>query len=200
MNPQEQHWAGAEGNAYVARNMAGLPSAIAMWADILRSIEVKSTVELGANIGTNLRAIRQLVLGVETAGVEINANAAGMLERQADEVFVESILTWEPPKQWDLAFTRGVLIHVAPNDLPKVYDRLFRASSRWIVVAEYYNPIPVAIEYRGEKDRLWKRDFAGEMLDLYPLRLLDYGFCYHRGPFKQDSVTWFLMEKTNDVA
>ena len=195
MNAQEQHWSGALGNVYTARNMAGLPSALAMWGRILSRIEVRSVVELGANIGTNLRAIRQLVPGVDPAGVEINKAAAEMLRRQADEVHEESVLTWEPRRTWDLAFTRGVLIHISPNDLPKVYDRLYRASGRWIVVAEYYNPTPVSLEYRGEMDRLWKRDFAGEMLDMYPLRLVDYGFCYHRGAFQQDDVTWFLMEK-----
>jgi pseudaminic acid biosynthesis-associated methylase len=195
MNPQEQHWSGPEGHAYTARNMAGLPSAIAMWSDILKRVNVKSVVELGANIGTNVRAIRQLLPGVQTAGVEINKAAAGMLSRQADEVFEESVLTWEPPKTWDLAFTRGVLIHIAPNDLPKVYDRLFRASDRYVLVAEYYSPSPTAIPYRGQEDRLWKRDFAGEMLDIYPLELIDYGFVYNRGSFKQDSITWFLMEK-----
>lgn len=195
MNAQEQHWSGADGNAYVARNMAGLPSALVLWSEILKRAPVKSVVELGANIGTNIRAIRQLLPGVQTAGVEINKAAAGMLSRQADEVYEGSVLTWEPPKTWELSFTRGVLIHIAPNDLPKAYDRLFRASGRYVLVAEYYNPSPVEIEYRGEMGRLWKRDFAGEMLDIYPLRLVDYGFVYHRGPFPQDSVTWFLMEK-----
>jgi spore coat polysaccharide biosynthesis protein SpsF len=44
---------------------------------------------------------------------------------------------------------------------------------------------------------LFKRDFAGEMMDRYPdLKLLDYGFVYHRDPaFPDDDITWFLMEK-----
>ena len=195
MNPQEQHWSGPEGNAYAARNMAGLPAALALWAEILKLANVKSVVELGANIGTNIRAIRQLLPGVQTAGVEINKAAAGMLQRQADEVYEDSVLTWEPPKTWDLAFTRGVLIHISPNDLPKVYDRLFRASARYVLVAEYYNPTPVSIPYRGQELLLWKRDFAGEMLDIYPLRLVDYGFVWRRAAFAQDDISWFLMEK-----
>ncbi len=61
------------------------------------------------------------------------------------------------------------------------------------MVAEYYNPTPVAISYRGHNDRLFKRDFAGELLDLYPqLQLVDYGFVYRRDPsFPQDDLTWF---------
>ena len=58
---------------------------------------------------------------------------------------------------------------------------------------------PVAIAYRGDDDRLYKRDFAGEMLDKYnDLRLIDYGFSYRRdAAFPQDDITWFLLEKTN---
>jgi pseudaminic acid biosynthesis-associated methylase len=74
---------------------------------------------------------------------------------------------------------------------------MFNASNRYILVAEYFNPSPVAIPYRGHNDRLFKRDFAGEMLDrYYNLELLDYGFAYHRDPlFPQDDITWFMLEK-----
>lgn len=55
----------------------------------------------------------------------------------------------------------------------------------------------MTIPYRGHEQRLFKRDFAGEMLDAYPdLRLVDYGFVYRRDPvFPADDLTWFLMEK-----
>ena len=81
--------------------------------------------------------------------------------------------------------------------LPVAYERLYEASNRYILVAEYYNPSVVEISYRGHSGRLWKRDFAGEMMDKYPdLKLVDYGFIYHRDlAFPADDVTWFLMEK-----
>jgi spore coat polysaccharide biosynthesis protein SpsF len=65
------------------------------------------------------------------------------------------------------------------------------------LVAEYYDPKPVTLKYRGHDNKMFKRDFAGELLDKYQdLRLLDYGFCYHRDPsFPQDDISWFLMEK-----
>jgi spore coat polysaccharide biosynthesis protein SpsF len=91
-----------------------------------------------------------------------------------------------------------VLIHINPDSLPGVYDRLYRSSKRYICVAEYYNPSPVQVLYRGFTEKLFKRDFAGEMLDRFPdLRLVDYAFAYHRDPnFGQDDITWFLLEKT----
>jgi len=51
--------------------------------------------------------------------------------------------------------------------------------------------------YRGHTDRLFKRDFAGEIMDRHPkMELVDYGFAYRRDPnFPQDDITWFLMEE-----
>ena len=108
-----------------------------------------------------------------------------------------SILDFSPARQWDLALIKGVLIHINPEALPQVYDNLFAACGRYLMVAEYYNPVPVAIAYRGHSDRLFKRDFAGEIMDRHSqLRLVDYGFAYRRDPnFPQDDITWFLMEK-----
>ena len=108
-----------------------------------------------------------------------------------------SILEFETTEQYDFVFIKGVLIHVNPEALPKVYDLMHTTSSKYICIAEYYNPTPVEINYRGHSDKLFKRDFAGEVLDRFPdLTLLDYGFAYHRDShFPQDDITWFLMEK-----
>lgn len=92
---------------------------------------------------------------------------------------------------------KGVLIHIDPDMLDTVYEKLYQASNRLILICEYYNSTPVSISYRGHADRLFKRDFAGEMLEKYPdLMLVDYGFSYRRDPaFPQDDITWFLMQK-----
>jgi spore coat polysaccharide biosynthesis protein SpsF len=81
--------------------------------------------------------------------------------------------------------------------LTVVYEKIYQASDRFILVCEYYNPTPTSISYRGHSDRLFKRDFAGEMLDKYSdLTLVDYGFAYHRdAAFPQDDITWILMQK-----
>ena len=90
-----------------------------------------------------------------------------------------------------------MLIHIHPDHLTTVYDQLYNSSRKYILMAEYYNPSPVSVNYRGHEDRLFKRDFAGEIMDRYSdLKLIDYGFAYHRDPvWPQDDITWFLMEK-----
>ena len=94
-------------------------------------------------------------------------------------------------------FTGGVLIHINPEKLPSVYKLMYQSSSRYILLAEYYNPKPTEVVYRGHTGQLFKRDFAGEILEAFPdLCLVDYGFVYHLDPnFAQDDTNWFLMEK-----
>jgi spore coat polysaccharide biosynthesis protein SpsF len=93
---------------------------------------------------------------------------------------------------------KGVLIHINPDMLGIVYEKLYQLFSHYILIAEYYNPTPVEVNYRGHSSKLFKRDFAGEMLDKYPdLKLLDYGFIYYRdNNFPQGDTNWFLLEKT----
>jgi pseudaminic acid biosynthesis-associated methylase len=201
--PQEQFWAGEFGTDYIARNRSDalLASNLAFFSKALeRAGAISSCVEIGANVGMNLKALRLLYPDLRCSAVEINANAARELGGLIGEanVFSGSITDWRPRERAELALSKGVLIHVPPELLPTVYDRLHAASARLILIAEYYSPTPIAVPYRGHEDRLFKRDFAGEMLDRFPdLRLVDYGFCYRRDPaFPQDDVNWFLLEKT----
>lgn len=199
---QEEFWAGSFGGEYIKRNQGDslLASNVRLFARVLRSaFDLKSCIEFGANIGMNLRALKSLYPDLEAHAIEINLEASRLL---ADVIapqciYNSSILDFEPSRQWDLTLIKGVLIHIRPDVLPKIYEKLVHCTSRYLMVAEYYNPVPVAIPYRGHKDRLFKRDFVGEILDSYPqMKLIDYGFVYHRDPsFPQDDITWFLMER-----
>lgn len=195
---QEDFWAGGFGDEYTDRNVGAqlIASKTVLFARILTRTEgVGSVLELGANVGLNLTAIRQLLPDAELAAVEINAKAAEALRRvDGVEVHRASLLDFAPTREFDLVFTCGVLIHIAPDRLNEVYDLMVAASRRYILLAEYYDPQPVSLTYRGHEDRLFKRDFAGEMMERYHLRLIDYGFIYHGDPlFPQDDLTWFLL-------
>ena len=199
---QESFWAGEFGTAYIDRNKGDqlLAANLDFFSKALRGARgIHSCIEFGANIGMNLRALKLLHPGLEQHGIEINADAAKQLRAliSTDHVFEGSIFDYRPVQIFDLVLIKGVLIHINPAELLTVYDQLYKCTGKYLMVAEYYNPSPVAIPYRGHSDRLFKRDFAGELLDTYPdLTLLDYGFAYRRDPsFPQDDITWFLMEK-----
>src|SRR5690554_3513720 len=199
---QEQFWADSFGNDYIERNKSErlLAYNIYFFSKALKQAgKLNSCLEFGANIGMNLKAIKMLFPEIQLKGIEINLEAslisAAWLGQE--NVFNGSILDYEVPDKVELSLIKGVLIHIHPDMLPQVYNKLYASSTKYILVAEYYNPSPVSIAYRGHQDKLYKRDFAGEMLDTFSdLKLVDYGFSYRRDPaFPQDDVTWFLMEK-----
>ncbi len=199
---QEGFWAGEFGTEYINRNQGDklLASNLNFFAKALRAVRgLNSCLEFGANIGMNLKALNLLYPNIDAHGIEINAEAARQLGELIAPVRVynTSILDFQPTRTWDLALIKGVLIHINPEVLPHVYDKLVASAGRYLLVAEYYNPAPVAIPYRGHADRLFKRDFAGEIMERHPqLQLIDYGFAYRRAPnFPQDDISWFLMEK-----
>ena len=199
---QESFWAGSFGDEYSQRNDGEqlLMSKTALFSKILQSTgQVSSVVEFGANIGLNLKSLSRLLSNVSLSAVEINEYAKSQLEAWGGchEIFHQSALDFEPSSTYDLSMILGVLIHINPNELPQMYQKLYESSGRWILLSESYNPTPVEVNYRGNAGRYFKRDFAGEMMDKYPdLKLVDYGFVYHRDSnFPLDDTTWFLMEK-----
>ena len=199
---QEKFWASSEwGENYIKRNGEDMiQNNINFFSSIFeKCIDVNSCIEFGSNIGLNLHAINKLSNDLSLSAIEINEQAVAKLNTLnfLDEVFHESILEFENNKTWDFVFIKGVLIHISPEYLNDVYETLYSCSNKYILIAEYYNPSPVMIKYRGHENKLFKRDFAGEMLDKYDdLELMDYKFIYHRdNNFPQDDITWFLLKK-----
>jgi spore coat polysaccharide biosynthesis protein SpsF len=199
---QEGFWAGEFGDEYIQRNQseAVVASNAALFSTILRATRsVSSVIEFGANIGMNLMALKRLLVEPDLSAIEINEKAVAELKNNVQDlqIYHSSILDFEPDRKRDLVLIKGVLIHINPDELQRVYELLYSTSSRYICMAEYYNPSPVEVNYRGHDGRLFKRDFAGEIMDKFPdLTLVDYGFVYHRDPiFPQDDVNWFLLEK-----
>ena len=200
---QEHIWEGQLGDEYTDRDHNRgeelLTKNVFFWGKVLSRIpKINSILELGCNIGMNLRALNKINPNFHLVGYEINKKAAEECEK-TNIARVQNSSILEPILEevsFDLTIAKGVLIHINPESLNKVYENLYNMTSKYILVADYYNPSPVMVEYRGHKDRLFKRDFAGELIDKYDLKLIDYGFEYHRDNyFPQDDFNWFLLEK-----
>lgn len=197
---QEDFWMGQFGDKYAERNQGRVASNLSLFSRILsRTTNVSSVIEMGSNIGENLVAIHRLLPTARLTAVEINLAATLQCKKHhfINEVHHESILNFQTDEIYDFVFTKGVLIHINPEKLEKAYDVLYKCSGRYCLIAEYYNPKPVEVLYRGHEGVLFKRDFAGEFLDMYPdFRLIDYGFVYHRDlAFPQDDLSWFLLAR-----
>ncbi|MBT4764892.1 methyltransferase domain-containing protein [bacterium] len=196
----EKFWKGEFGNDYIGRNkLDSIASNTVLFSEIFRKINsINSVLELGCNVGNNLKAINSIIPNAKLYGVEINSKAVEIL-KSSSKVNVEEcpILDYSTSIKFDLVLIKAVLIHIDPDDLSAVYKKIYDCSDKYIVIAEYYSPTPTSVLYRGNKDRLYKRDFAGEFMQLYSnVSLVDYGFKYHKdNMFPQDDISWFLLEK-----
>ncbi len=201
LSEQEKFWKGKFGENYISRNRNNsiINSNKKLFLKINKYIKnSKSLIEFGSNIGLNLIALEKLNKKLNLTGVDINKEATKILKKNKKiNVINDSILNIDLSFRYDITFIKGVLIHINPKDLNKVYEKLYTYSKKYIYIAEYYNPTPLKISYRGHKNKLFKRDFAGEILDKYKnLKLVDYGFAYHRDIYPQDDLTWFLLKKS----
>ncbi len=200
---QEEFWAGTFGDGYTERNYDQegrlIANNIALFAKIAGASAVpwSTVLEFGANRGLNLHAIRALCPKAKLTAVEINKTAAEYLRTIVPDVYEGSILDFVPTHRYDLVLIKTVLIHIQPEMLPLVYEKMEQAAGRYVCICEYYNPTPVDVVYRGHAGKLFKRDFAGEFMAKFPaFRLVEYGFVYHGDPaFPQDDITWFLLER-----
>ncbi len=201
---QEEFWAGKFGDDYSIRNFSKnlIALNLSLFSRIFSRIgPVDSLIEFGSNIGLNLFAIKQLQPNVELSAIEINHSAILKMKELLDDqvkVYEQSILDFVSDEKRDVVLIKGVLIHINPDELDNVYSSLYSTSKKYIVIAEYYNTTPVMVKYWENSDKLFKRDFCGEIMEKYPdLMLVDYGFVYHADPQypKVDEFNWFILEK-----
>lgn len=202
---QEKFWKSAFGSEYIGRHSKSkwVKNNVFFFKKCFKKIKsnkIKTILEFGSNIGLNLIALNKLLNLKKIKAIEINNVAYKSLQKLR---FVEaenaSVLDYKTIEKYDLVLSKGFLIHINPSKLKIIYKNLFNSckSNGYILLAEYYNPTPVNVDYRGNKNVLFKRDFAEEILKIYKKRvkLIDYGFVYHKDKYPQGDITWFLLQK-----
>ena len=201
MNQQEKFWKGNFGKNYSKRSTSKKKekSSTIFFKKILKkNYKINSILELGSNTGNNLIALNNLYRKARLDAVEINSYACGKMKKRLKKINVinTSIEKFDTKSKYDLVFTKGVLIHINPKNLKEIYKKIYKFSSKYILISEYYNPYPTKVLYRGHKDKLFKRDFAGDFLNLFQMaKLIDYGFIYERDKYPEDNINWFLIKK-----
>ncbi|MBF0176154.1 MAG: methyltransferase domain-containing protein [Magnetococcales bacterium] len=202
---QLEQWRGAFGHDYRERNQVTekrLHERVKVWARVLGCMDgapPQSILEVGANVGLVMRALRRLT-DAELFAVEPNAESRQRLvtdgvlpATHALDGFAAHIPL--PDKAVDLAFTSGVMIHIHPDHLLASCKEIHRVSRRYIACIEYFSDKPETIHYRGHDDLLFKRDFGGFWMDNFSdLQVVDYGFFWKRLT-GLDNPTWWVFEK-----
>jgi pseudaminic acid biosynthesis-associated methylase len=193
----ETLWSEEFGDNYVERNRSASEGREELWRSLHAAHPFASALEVGCNLGGNLRWLAELVEPREVWGVDINARAL----REARAALPDVNAVYSPARslpfrdaRFDLTFSTGVLIHQPPEALPVVMSEIVRCSRRYVLCGEYFAEEPTEIPYRGERGALFKRDWGSLYESLFPeLHLLDRRF-EPRGS-GWDDVTFWLYEK-----
>jgi pseudaminic acid biosynthesis-associated methylase len=126
-------------------------------------------LEVGCNVGNQLTVLREMGYQ-ELYGSEIQKYALEQARRKLPDVHFTEASAFEipyPGNYFDVVFTSGVLIHIAPNDLPRAVDEIHRCAKQYVWGFEYYSPQAVEVQYRGNQGLLWKMDYAQFYLDRF---------------------------------
>ncbi len=193
----EKLWAEEFGNAYVERNRAAGDSRASFWQAILAEFPARRVLEVGCNVGGNLRWIASFMPPQQVYGVDINLKALDELHQNLAGVNA----FWSPARElpfrdgwFDLVFTMGVLIHQPESTLPLVMAEIVRCSRRYVLCGEYYAEQTTEVAYRNQPGALFKRGYGRIYQELFPeLQLRKQGFLSREEGW--DDVTYWLFEK-----
>jgi pseudaminic acid biosynthesis-associated methylase len=156
----------------------------------------QSVLEVGCNLGRNLAALVQMVPDVHAVEPNLEVMESARANPVLTAARIQAGTAFDLPyedRSIDLVFTSGVLIHIAPEDLPKAVDEIVRVARHYVLCIEYFSHEPVTVPYRGLEGQLFKRDFGGFYAERYPeLRVLDYGF-FWKPVDAADNSTWWLF-------
>ena len=207
-NEQEEFWVKNLATTYIDSNPYLEPEEAKLakkaWGQILSKLDaagIDSFLECGSNIGRNIQTLNVVLPNATANIIEINPLALKecTLNNSIKSSYLGSIKDAEFTSTFELVFTCGVLIHINPNDLLQTVAKMFQLSNRYIIVAEYFNRTPISISYRGESDKLFKRDWGRFVLENFSAELIDYGFLwghvYDNSGF--DDITYWVFQKNS---
>jgi pseudaminic acid biosynthesis-associated methylase len=189
-------WRSEFGRAYTDRNDRDKPARVEAWRQLLRGVALERVLEIGCNVGWNLVYLDRLGIP-ELYGIEPQLDAVERARGRRPDLNVLLGTAFDLPfrdRHFDLVFTSGVLIHIAPESLGTALDEIHRVSRRWIVAIEYDDPVEQEIAYRGHTRALWKRDHGAAWQMRFPalrlVRRLELG-----AELGYDDCTAHLFEK-----
>jgi len=194
----EDLWAGEFGNAYIERNISAGNGREQFWNMIVTAYSIERVLEVGCNVGVNLRLISKLISPTAVYGVDINERALELLRSSLPTINT----IWSPARElpfrdkwFDLVFTVGVLIHQPESALPIVMSEIVRCSRRHVLCVEYFAEETMEVPYRGQQHALFKRNYGQIYQDMFPhLKLLDQGTLNREHGW--DDLTFWLLEET----
>lgn len=175
MNEQSKFWIGSFGDEYTKRNTFDVDEIFTNKYGVKRS-ELNEEflsgvdkdapiIEFGCNRGAQLKMLKKQGF-TNLWGIEINKESLRIARKDNDINFIECSAYDTPFKDnhFEVVFTSGLLIHVNPSKLSDIMKEMYRISKKYIWCYEYSSNEFEEIEYRGNKNVLWKGDYLGMFL------------------------------------
>ncbi len=182
LTEQASKWSGAFGREYTDRNPQSFEDMEKLYTgnygltrtelnlrfldNLDRSMRI---LEVGSNVGNQLLCLQRM--GFKALyGIELQSYAVEISKTKTRNInIIQGEASDIPFKDgfFDMVFTSGVLIHIAPKNLPYILREIHRCAKKYIFGFEYYSEETKEIPYRGKSDLLWKADFAGKYLELF---------------------------------
>lgn len=210
INIQENTWSSEFGKEYTERNIISPEELDVFYKErygtthtdmnriFLNTLNLydKNILEVGCNVGNKLRLLQKMGYR-HLYGIELQYYAVEKAKSLTKNInIIQGTAEDIPYKEgfFDMVFTSGVLIHIDPLNIGKVLDEIHRCAKRYIWGIEYYADTYTEIEYRGNKNLLWKTDFAKLYLERFPnLKLIREEKFKYSNENNMDSM--FLLEK-----
>ena len=206
---QMQQWSGEFGQEYTRRNSL---SAIEMDAFYQKTYGLTRTqmngsflsdiprngriLEVGCNIGCQLEILQGMGF-TQLYGIELQSGAVEIAKQRVPKINVIQGSAFDIPFRdgfFDLVFTSGVLIHIAPSDRSQVMAEVYRCTQNYIWGFEYWSPVSTEVIYRGHNQLLWKANFVSLYKEQFgSLKILKEQHYSYLENSNQDSM--FLLQK-----
>lgn len=154
-------------------------------------------LEVGSNTGNQLLALQEMGFS-RLYGVELQPYAVEQSKKRTQHINIIQGSAFDVPFKdgfFDLVFTSGVLIHIAPADIATALHEIHRCSNRFIWGMEYFSERQEDVPYRGHEHLLWKTDFARLYLEAFEdLRMVKQRVYERSGTENRDAM--FLLERS----
>ncbi|MBL7859872.1 MAG: methyltransferase domain-containing protein [Cyclobacteriaceae bacterium] len=175
LNTQEHFWSGDFGKNYTDRNSRHsdeFNNAYEVWYGISRT-KMNQTflgsipkdikiLEVGCNTGMQLSELQSEGF-TSLYGIELQDYAVQKAKEYTEGINIIQGSAFDIPFKdnfFDLVFTSGVLIHISPDNLSKVFSEMYRCSKKYVWGFEYYSDDVTSINYRGNEGFLWKANYG----------------------------------------
>jgi pseudaminic acid biosynthesis-associated methylase len=208
-NEQINFWQGDFGKAYTLRNSRSQQdwdqfhldtwgiTKIDMYKQFIPHLLKDSRIlEVGSNTGMQLAGLQRLGFK-QLYGIEIQADAVELSKKHVEYANIINASGFDIPYKdnyFDMVFTSGVLIHIAPENLKAIMTEMVRCSRKYILGFEYYAKELQNINYRGNEGFLWKADYCQLFLNYFPqLSLVKKEFYKYISDSNVDAM--YLLEK-----